>query len=88
MRQYAEMTAASIRVPVAEVGRAVNTLLDETPDEEACGLPHYDYPESRCAEPSGRHDRDEGGDIHGAPLIVDGEECGAVAWTDREADRA
>jgi hypothetical protein len=52
-----------------------------TPDGTAvCGLPHYDYPESRCIEPAGRHVRDERGVIHAAPLIIDGRECGAVAW--------
>lgn len=39
-----------------------------------CGLPHYDHPESTCAEPTGHTGP------HAAVLVIDGRECGAVAW--------
>jgi hypothetical protein len=44
------------------------------PDQPKCGLPHYDHPESTCAEPA-----DHTGP-HAAVLVIDGRECGAVAW--------
>lgn len=43
-----------------------------------CGLPHYDYPESTCTQPAGHTGP------HAAPLIIDGRECGAVAWDEPE----
>lgn len=46
--------------------------------DQLCGLPHYDYPESTCAEPAGHYRRDR--DSHAAPLVIDGRQCGAVAW--------
>lgn len=42
--------------------------------DSTCGLPHYDHPESTCTGPAD-HDGP-----HVAPLIIDGRECGAVAW--------
>lgn len=45
---------------------------------QLCGLPHYDYPESVCAEPAGRYRRDR--DSHAALLVIDGRQCGAVVW--------
>lgn len=47
-----------------------------------CGTPHYDYPESRCTEPPGHYRREW--DCHAAPLIINGRECGAVAWDEPE----
>lgn len=68
---------------------AAHTPEPAVPDESApCGLPHYDYPESRCAEPVGRHQQDEGGIIHAAELVIDGRYCGAVAWNDPEVPDA
>lgn len=43
-----------------------------------CGTPHYTYTESRCTEPAGHYQRER--DCHAAPLIINGRECGAVAW--------
>lgn len=50
--------------------------------DDRCGLPHYDYPESTCTEPAGHYRRDR--DPHAGPLIIDGRECGAVAWDEPE----
>lgn len=47
-----------------------------------CGAPHYDYPKSRCTEPPGHYRREW--DCHAAPLIINGRECGAVAWDEPE----
>lgn len=43
-----------------------------------CGLPHYTYTESICTEPAGHYVRDR--DPHAGPLIIDGRQCGALAW--------
>jgi hypothetical protein len=44
-----------------------------------CGLPHYDFPESTCTQPTGH------AGPHGSPLIINGRQCGAVAWdSDRQ----
>lgn len=43
-----------------------------------CGLPHYDYPETVCTEPSGHYRRER--DPHAGPLIIDGRVCGGAAW--------
>lgn len=50
-----------------------------------CGLPHYDYPESTCTQPAGHYRRDR--DPHAAPLIIDGRECGAVAWDEPDTEK-
>ena len=47
-----------------------------------CGHPHYDYPDSTCTEPAGHYQRNV--DPHAAPLVIDGRECGAVAWAEPE----
>lgn len=46
--------------------------------DQLCGQPHYDYPESVCAEPAGHYRRDR--DSHAAQLVIGGRECGAVGW--------
>jgi hypothetical protein len=46
-----------------------------------CGLPHYDYPESTCTQPAGHTGP------HAAPLIINGRECGAVAWDEPDSDK-
>jgi hypothetical protein len=45
-----------------------------------CGLPHYDYPESTCTDTAGHTGP------HAAPLIINGRECGAVAWDEPGSD--
>lgn len=57
----------------------VKSSLVESADPALCGLPHYDYPESLCAEPAG-HDEPERPSPHAAVLVIGGKECGAVAW--------
>lgn len=47
-----------------------------------CGLPHYTYTESVCTQPAGHYVRDR--DPHGGPLIIDGRECGGLAWDEPE----
>lgn len=47
-----------------------------------CGTPHYSYPESLCTEPAGHYVRER--DPHAAPLIIDGRECGGLAWDEPE----
>ena len=47
-----------------------------------CGTPHYDYSESLCTEPAGHYIRDR--DPHAAPLIIDGRQCGGLAWDEPE----
>jgi hypothetical protein len=39
-----------------------------------CGLPHYEYPESTCAETAGHTG------VHAAALIIDGQHRGSVSW--------
>jgi hypothetical protein len=39
-----------------------------------CGLPHYDHPQSTCTQPAAHTGP------HAAPLIINGRQCGAVAW--------
>jgi hypothetical protein len=46
--------------------------------DRLCGLPHYDYPESTCTDTAGHTGP------HAAPLIINGRECGAVAWDEPE----
>ncbi|NWF25273.1 hypothetical protein HW130_03170 [Streptomyces sp. PKU-EA00015] len=43
---------------------------------QQCGLPHYDYPFSRCTESAG-HDGP-----HAAPLVIDASlpPCGGISW--------
>jgi len=47
-------------------------------DGQLCGVPHYDYPESRCTEPASHYRWRV--DSHAAPLIIAGRQCGAIAW--------
>ncbi|MDX3575948.1 hypothetical protein [Streptomyces sp. FL07-04A] len=47
-----------------------------------CGLPHYTYTESICTEPAGHYQWRE--DPHAGPLIIDGRECGGLAWDEPE----
>jgi hypothetical protein len=50
-------------------------------DEPArpCNLPHHDFPESTCTQPAAHTGP------HGSPLIINGRQCGAVAWdSDRQ----
>jgi hypothetical protein len=47
-------------------------------DQPLCGLPHYTYTESLCTEPAGHYRCDR--DPHAGPLIIDGRECGGIAW--------
>ena len=54
----------------------------QTDDDAVCGLPHYDYPESTCTQPTGHHRHAR--TPHGGPLIINGRECGAVAWDEPE----
>lgn len=54
-------------------------------DQSVRGLPHRTYPESTCAEPAG-HDAPPRPTPHAAPLVIDGRECGAVAWGPDQPD--
>lgn len=47
-----------------------------------CGLPHYRYTESVCTEPAGHYVRER--DPHAGPLIINGEQCGGLAWDEPE----
>jgi hypothetical protein len=51
-------------------------------NQPLCGLPHYTYTESLCIEPAGHYRRDR--DPHAGPLIIDGRECGGIAWDEPE----
>lgn len=42
--------------------------------EPTCGTPHPDYPDTVCAEPPQHRG------AHAGPLVIGGEQCGAVAW--------
>lgn len=52
---------------------------------ERCGQPHHDHPESVCTEPAGHYRRER--DPHAGPLIIDGRQCGGVAWDEPEPPR-
>lgn len=43
-----------------------------------CGHPHHRYTESLCTEPAGHYIPDR--DPHAGPLIINGRECGGLAW--------
>jgi hypothetical protein len=43
-----------------------------------CGARHYQHPDTVCTEPGGHYQRAT--DPHAGPLILDGRECGRVAW--------
>lgn len=47
-----------------------------------CGQPHYRHTESLCTEPAGHYVRER--DPHAGPLIIDGRECGGLAWDEPE----
>jgi hypothetical protein len=47
-------------------------------EQRLCGQPHYQHPETLCTEPVGHYVRDR--DPHAGPLIIDGQECGGLAW--------
>jgi hypothetical protein len=46
--------------------------------DQLCGQPHYDHPESTCAEPAGHYR--PGSAPHAGPLVIDGRQGGAAAW--------
>lgn len=64
--------------PNRKTRRAMKRAAVTAPASDRCGLPHYTYPESLCTEPSGHYRPIS--DPHAALLIIDGRECGAVAW--------
>jgi hypothetical protein len=47
-----------------------------------CGLPHYQHTESTCTQPAGHYQPDL--DPHAGPLIIDGRQCGGLAWDEPE----
>lgn len=70
--------------PMTQIGdcRDCGISYQEARQAAVCGLPHYQYTESTCTEPAGHYRRDV--DPHAGPLIIDGQECGAVAWDEPE----